>query len=187
MAAETNELKHILQDCRIVILGTFPSEASRKAWFYHKSTNQFWPILSLIFNRPDINHLDKSQRADKEKESKLIARRQHFLTEQHIGLWDVIKSCDIKGSSDSFIKAPVYNDLASLYMQCPHLQHIYFSSQKAFQYYQDYLRKNVADKGVLDWFDKMTEGESHILPSPSSANARKTLAQKRTDWQRIFE
>ena len=36
MTQEENKLKHIEKDTKIVILGTFPSEASRDTFFYHK-------------------------------------------------------------------------------------------------------------------------------------------------------
>ena len=183
MTKENNELKHIFNDTKIVILGTFPSEASRNNWFYHKSTNQFWSIMSKIYGCDDICHL---KNAPKDKEKQLIENRKHFLKEHHIGLWDVIKTCDIKGSLDSSIKNPTYNDLVVLKTECPNLKSICFSSKKAFQYYQKYLQKSVKKEEILNWFDNMTNGEKHILPSPSSANARKNLEQKLEEWENLL-
>lgn len=183
MEKENNKLKHIFQDTEIVILGTFPSETSRNNWFYHKSTNQFWPIMSKIYACDDIGHL---KNASPEKEKQLIENRQWFLKSRHIGLWDVIQTCDIKGSSDSSIKNPSYNDLAVLKTECPNLAGIYFSSKKAFQYYKKYLQTSVKQKDILTWFDTMTHGDKHILPSPSSANARKTLKQKTEEWKNLL-
>lgn len=180
MPKENNELKYILNDTRIVILGTFPSATSRNNWFYHKSTNQFWPIMSNIYDCNDICHL---KNASEDKEKQLIENRKNFLKECHIGLWDVIKTCDIKGSRDSSIKEQDYNDLSTLKAECPDLKCICFSSKKAFQYYQKYLQKSVKKGEILNWFDNMTNGDKNILPSPSSANAHKTLEQKLEEWK----
>lgn len=182
-----NTLKHINKNTKIVILGTFPSEESRKSWFYHKSTNQFWPILSKLYNCKDICHLSKEHIS--QDTEKLIKRRMEFLTEHRIGLWDIIKSCDIKGSSDSSIKNPIYNDITTLKTECPELERIYFSSKKAFQYYQKYLKQidnypNLKDRVYKKWLEKIVVKDA--LPSPSSANARMTLTQKQEKWSMLL-
>lgn len=179
MVQEINTLKYIDKTTKIIILGTFPSETSRKAFFYHKSTNQFWTILSKLYNCDDICHLSKNK-ISKDNEKKLIEKRKAFLTKYQIGLWDVIKKCDIKGSSDSAIKNPIYNDLASLKSECPKLEHIYFSSKKAFQFYQKYLQTNIKVSLYKDWLENVVIKEA--LPSPSSAYARMTLEQKQKKW-----
>lgn len=185
MAKEENELKCVSDDTKIIILGTFPSKASRKKWFYHKSINQFWKIMSIIFKNEEIKHLAKDDRKSSKKEKELIEKRKNFLKSHRIGLWDVIKTCDIEGSLDSAIKNPEFNDLANLKKECPNLKCICFSSQKAFKYYAQYL-KTIKDEDILNWFEKMTDKEKHILPSPSSANARMTVEEKISQWQKIL-
>lgn len=188
MSKAENALKYIEKNTKIVILGTFPSEASRKSWFYHKPTNQFWTILSGLYHCKDICHLPKEQ-ISQDKEKQLIERRKKFLTKHKIGLWDIIKSCDIKGSLDSSIKNPIYNDITALKTECQNLEHIYFSSKKAFQYYQKYLKQtdnypNLKELTYKKWLEKIVIKEA--LPSPSSANARMTLAQKQEKWSRLL-
>lgn len=74
----------------ILILGTLPSVKSRENNFYygHKQ-NRFWKVLATLLKEPVPHTIE-------EKKAMLLAHR--------IALWDVIQSCDIKGSSDSFIK-----------------------------------------------------------------------------------
>ena len=74
----------------ILILGTLPSVKSRENNFYygHKQ-NRFWKVLATLLKEPVPDTIE-------EKKAMLLARR--------IALWDVIQSCDIKGSSDSSIK-----------------------------------------------------------------------------------
>lgn len=174
------DLKYIEPDAKVVILGTFPSEASRDTFFYHKSTNQFWKILSKIY-KPDeeIEYLE-----GKEENNTLIENRKNFLKKHKIGLWDMIKSCYIDNSKDSSIKDPEYNDLTTLKTECPQLECIFFSSKKAFKHYQRYLKQ--VDETYKNWLEKMSNGEEHILPSPSSANARMGLEDKTKKWEEFL-
>ena len=175
------DLKYIEPDAKVVILGTFPSEASRDTFFYHKSTNQFWKIMSTIFGDNSIEHLKDSS---PEENLQLIENRKNFLKKHKIGLWDMIKSCYIDNSKDSSIKDPEYNDLTTLKTECPQLECICFSSKKAFKYYKRYLKQ--VDETYKNWLEKMSNGEEHILPSPSSANARMEFNQKKDKWQKLL-
>ena len=75
---------------QILILGTLPSVKSRETNFYygHKQ-NRFWKVLAALFQEPIPETIDE---------------KKHLLLRHHIAIWDVIQSCDIKGSSDSSIK-----------------------------------------------------------------------------------
>ena len=85
------------QDSRILILGSFPSVKSREAkFFYHHPQNRFWKVLAALFQ---------------EEVPQTIEEKKTFLLRNHLALWDVIESCDIKGSSDSSITNVKVNDL----------------------------------------------------------------------------
>ena len=181
------DLKYIEPNAKVVILGTFPSEASRDTFFYHKSTNQFWKIMSKIFGDTSIEHLEtkkNDQKPSSDKNLQLIENRKNFLKKHKIGLWDMIKSCYIDNSKDSSIKDPEYNDLTTLKTECPQLECICFSSKKAFKHYQRYLKQ--VDETYKNWLEKMSNGEEHILPSPSSANARMGLEDKIKKWEEFL-
>ncbi|MBE6450093.1 MAG: DNA-deoxyinosine glycosylase [Alphaproteobacteria bacterium] len=181
------DLKYIEPDAKVVILGTFPSEASRDTFFYHKSTNQFWKIMSKIFGDNSIKHLEtkkNDQKPTPNENNQLIENRKNFLKKHKIGLWDMIKSCYIDKSKDSSIKDPEYNNLTTLKTECPQLECICFSSKKAFKYYKRYLKQ--VDETYKNWLEKMSNGEEHILPSPSSAYARMGSKDKRKKWQKLL-
>ena len=74
----------------ILILGSFPSVPSRVDGFYYgNKRNRFWQTLAKIFNlEPPIT-----------KEEKI-----DFILNNNLALWDVVESCDIKGSADANLK-----------------------------------------------------------------------------------
>ena len=85
------------QDSRILILGSFPSVKSREAkFFYHHPQNRFWKVLAALFQ---------------EEVPQTIEEKKTFLLRNHLALWDVIESCEIKGSSDASITNVKVNDL----------------------------------------------------------------------------
>ena len=93
------------QDSRILILGSFPSVKSREAkFFYHHPQNRFWKVLAALFQ---------------EEFPQTIEEKKTFLLRNHIALWDVIESCDIKVSSDSSITNVKVNDLDLIVKNCP--------------------------------------------------------------------
>ena len=74
---------------QILILGSFPSVKSREQkFFYGHPQNRFWKVIAAVY------HADTP---------KTIEEKRSFLLEHRIALWDVIASCEIKGSSDSSI------------------------------------------------------------------------------------
>ena len=84
---------------RILILGTMPSVKSREANFYYSHPrNRFWAMLAGCLKQP----LPQS-----------TAKKKQLLLENGIAIWDVLKSCEIKGSDDSSIQKPIYNDIAA--------------------------------------------------------------------------
>lgn len=84
----------------ILILGSIPSIKSRELGFYYMHPqNRFWNVISKVFNE------DYPETIDNKKE---------FLKRNKIALWDVIKSCEIKASSDSSISNVVPNNIKEL-------------------------------------------------------------------------
>lgn len=133
-----------------------PSEESlRKQERYGHKSNQFWRIVFTLFNRPLPDNYD-----DK------IA----LLTEKNIAIWDVLHSCEGEGSLDSCIKNEKPNNFKKFFKEYPQIKHIFFTSKKAEEFYKKYVG-----------FDK--ERIYITLPSPSSANARMSLAEKMEKWK----
>ena len=134
---------------KILILGSFPSVKSREAnFFYHHPQNRFWKILANIYN----TELPET-----------IIEKKEFLINQHIAVWDVIASCEIKGSSDSSITNVEVNDLKKIIDQSQ-ITHIYTNG-------------NLADE-IIDL--PVTK-----LPSSSPANASYSLTKLISFWKEI--
>ena len=85
------------KDSNILILGSFPSVKSREqGFFYGHPQNRFWKVTAAVFG---------------EEVPQTIPEKRAFLIRNHIAVWDVIRSCDIVGSSDSSIRNVTANDL----------------------------------------------------------------------------
>ena len=78
------------QDSRVLILGSFPSVKSRQIDFYYgNKQNRFWRMLCGFFNE-DIPETTEG--------------KKQFLYRNQIALWDMVKACEIVGSSDASVK-----------------------------------------------------------------------------------
>ncbi len=146
------------KDSEILILGTLPSVKSRENNFYygHKQ-NRFWKVLATLLKEPVPQTIE-------EKKAMLLAHR--------IALWDVIQSCDIKGSSDSSIKNVQPTDIGMI-LEKTNMTQIYANGNKAGQLYKRYQFP-------------ITGIEATVLPSTSPANAAWSLARLCEAWKTIL-
>ncbi|MBO7384852.1 MAG: DNA-deoxyinosine glycosylase [Clostridia bacterium] len=144
-------------DSRVLILGTFPSVRSRETGFYygHKQ-NRFWHVMACLFE-------ERVPVTDEEKKALLLRHG--------IALWDVLRECDITGSSDASIRRAVPNDIRALIEQT-RIQSVYTNGKKA---HEMYLRYAFGSLGIQDI----------CLPSTSPANARTDLNGLISAWQVI--
>ena len=111
-------------DSKILILGSMPSVKSRELGFYYMHPqNRFWLILEKVFN---------------EKIGVSIEDKKQFLNKHCIALWDVLKSCEINGSSDSSIKNIQVNDINSL-LKKTKITKIFTTGKKAYDLYNKYI------------------------------------------------
>lgn len=144
---------------KVLILGTIPSVKSREEGFYYgHPRNRFWKIIADIFETNIPNTIE-------EKES--------FLLKNNIALWDVLKSCDIEGSSDSSIKKPIPNDINNI-IEKTNIKKIYTTGKKATELYNKYL------------YEK-TKIESIYLPSTSPANQAISYDKLKKEYAKILE
>ena len=127
----------------ILILGSFPSVKSREQmFFYGHPQNRFWKVVASVFE---------------DEIPATVPEKKQFLSRNHIALWDVIGSCDIKGSSDSSIENVVANDL-SVILDNAKIERIFVNGKTAEKYYIKYIEPRIKIKAVC-------------LPSTSPANA----------------
>ncbi|MBQ5320983.1 MAG: DNA-deoxyinosine glycosylase [Oscillospiraceae bacterium] len=147
------------ENSKILILGSFPSAKSREQlFFYGHSQNRFWKVLSLVLE---------------EKEPETIEEKKVFLLENGVALWDVIASCDIKGSSDSSIKNVKANNL-SVILDNADIKKIFVNGKTAEKYYNKYIKEKIGREAIC-------------LPSTSPANAGWALEKLLEKWKIIKE
>lgn len=141
----------------ILILGTFPSVKSRENNFYYgHPQNRFWRVLA------EILHTETPEDIDSKKQ---------MLLNNHIAVWDVIKSCEISNSADSTIKSVVPNDLNEILSKSG-IKTIYANGKTAEKLYNQYIKKQ-------------TKIDIISLPSTSPANAAFSLKKLVEEWKII--
>ena len=143
------------ENSRVLILGTAPSVKSRENHFYYgHPQNRFWKVLAAV--------TEKSV-------PQTIAEKKSFLLGAGIAVYDVIESCDIKGSSDSSIRNVVPAELSSILHKTGDLP-IFGNGGTAFRLYQKHQQKVTGIPMVL-------------LPSTSPANAVWSLERLIEAWK----
>jgi hypoxanthine-DNA glycosylase len=141
----------------ILILGTFPSVASRKQEFYYAHPqNRFWKIIASL-TKTDPVPFD-------------IDRKKQMLLINKIALWDVVRSCDIEGSDDSRIGNVTPADLPFLLENATSIKHIFTNGRRARQLYGKYFTKNLSINVTA-------------LPSTSPANAAYCFEKLLHSWE----
>ena len=145
---------------RVLVLGSFPGEASLKArQYYAHPRNQFWPLLQVLWPQ----HLQPND----------YLGRCAWLLARGLGLWDVYGACVRAGSLDSAIREAQVNDFAALRAQCPGLQAVVHNGGESFRHaraVQQALGREGVPLPVLK------------LPSTSPANASWSFERKRAAW-----
>lgn len=146
------------KNSKILILGSFPSVKSREqGFFYGHPQNRFWRVIAGLKNTGVPETVDE---------------KRDFLLRSKIAVWDVIKSCDIEGSSDSSIKNVVPNDLKDI-LECADISLICVNGKKSEQLYKKHIFPLIKRKAVY-------------LPSTSPANAAWSVDKLINEWRRII-
>ena len=142
-------------DSQVLIPGSFPSVKSREAgFFYGHPQNRFWKVVSAVFD---------------EDVPQTIEEKKAFLLRNHIAVWDVIQSCDIKGSSDASIKNVTANNL-DVVLKAALIKEIFVNGKMASKYYQKYMEPYVGRPAIC-------------LPSTSPANAAWNMERLIEKWK----
>lgn len=162
--AELSNIEHPFEpiydeNSTVLILGTMPSVKSRQAGFYYANPrNAFWRLIAHICDAPV---------------PMTVEEKKELLHKNHIAIWDVCKSCDIKNSDDSTIKNAVPTDIPSLIKKTK-IKRIYGNSKKAADQYNRYVRKDIGIDIVP-------------LTSSSSASCRVNEEYKKQEWKELIE
>lgn len=140
---------------KILILGSLASAKSREIGYpYANPKNRFWKVMEALFNEEIIDY-------------------KKFLLSKNIALWDVIKSCEIIGSSDASIKNIVVNEIWDI-LADSNIKHIFTNGKKANEIYHKYIYPKTNLKAIC-------------LSSTSPANAAKRLEDLIEEYKIILE
>lgn len=147
------------KDSRVLILGTIPSPKSREQGFYYgHPQNRFWKVLADVLG---------------EEFPQTVEERKGFLKRNHIALWDVLESCEIKGASDVSIRNARPNDMNRI-LQAADIRAIFATGAKAAQMYKKLC---FPECGV----------EAVRLPSTSPANCGCSYEKLREAYSQICD
>lgn len=151
----------------ILILGSMPSIKSLEdQQYYAHPRNSFWFIITKLLS------------SDTELE---YEQKKALLLHNKIALWDVLNTCQRKGSLDSSIKneSTVVNDFNTFFIDHPLIKAVYFNGTRAQQEYMKHILP------TLD--EKFSSIEYKRLPSTSPAMASLNREQKLQQWKAILQ
>ena len=105
-------------ESRILILGSFPSAASRAQEFYYgHPRNRFWPLLAALLDEADPQS---------------IQEKKKMLLRHHIALYDAVTACTITGSADARMQSIIPADLSGIFREAP-IQAVFANGTKAYE------------------------------------------------------
>jgi TDG/mug DNA glycosylase family protein len=155
----------IFDDSKILILGTFPSIKSFENNFYYSHPrNQFWDILSIVFN---------------DKKPTTIEEKIDFLKKYKIALWDTICECKRKNknSRDDNLEILKPCDIENLLKKYTNIKKVAITSRTAEKVIKKYFKHSTFSALKYPIY----------LPSPSPLNARLNLQQKVKIWKELLQ
>ena len=89
---------------KTLILGSFPSVKSRETDFYYgNAQNRFWTTLSQAFGEQPVATVEEKKR---------------LCLSNGVALWDIVESCEIRGSMDVDITNYTLVDLSRVLGNC---------------------------------------------------------------------
>ena len=143
------------RESRILILGSFPSVKSRESgFFYGHPQNRYWKVLAAVFE---------------DSCPETVPEKKAFLLRHRIASWDVIRSCEITGSSDASIRNVQVNDLTGI-LETADIRTVYVNGRTAEKMYRKYMLP-------------LTGRDCVTLPSTSPANAAWSLERLIQAWK----
>jgi hypoxanthine-DNA glycosylase len=143
-------------DARVVILGSFPSEASLTAQqYYAHPRNHFWPILGEVLHEP-LAQLPYAER---------LAR----VKAHRVAIWDTIVECERSGSLDAAIRNAVQGEIHRVQRIARNLRAVCFNGKTAAR-----AQRAWTDAGYT----------TLVMPSTSPAYTL-PIAEKLAQWRAL--
>jgi hypoxanthine-DNA glycosylase len=143
----------------ILILGTMPGLVSLdKQEYYGNTRNYFWKIIYTLFSKIPV--------------SSIFEEKIKLLEANKLGLWDVLKNCERKGSLDVSIKNPKENDFDTLFKEYRGIKKIIFNGKESQRFF---VRRFGQIEGIT----------YYVMPSTSPANTM-SFENKLKIWSTCF-
>lgn len=163
------------QHSRVLVLGSFPSVLSRaNAFYYGNPQNRFWRVMAACLGVPvPPNEGDPLASGEPATLDASIAAKRSMLLNGGVALWDVIESCDIKGSSDASIKNVVPAHIECITDVAP-IEQVVCNGGTAGRLYKRYLQERTGLSAI-------------VLPSTSPANAAWRLERLVGRWREAVD
>lgn len=160
---------------RVLVLGSFPSVLSRaNAFYYGNPQNRFWRVMAACLGVPvPPNEGDALAGSEPATLDASIAAKRAMLLNGGVALWDVIESCDIKGSSDASIKNVVPAHVERIAGTAP-IEQVICNGGTAGRLYKRYLQERTGLPAI-------------VLPSTSPANAAWRLERLVERWREAVD
>lgn len=155
---------------KCLILGTFPSKASRdNGYFYGNKTNEFWEYLGYVFDA-DLIKMPKEQKED-------------WINNRGIAIYDIVESYEgfnwYSNDKDLFTcgKKHIYClEFVENFLDQYKETKIMFTSRKAENKFKSEFKH-------CDY----TSSQLFYLPSPSRLNRSMNSDEKRNQWRNAFK
>ncbi len=145
------------ENCKVLILGSFPSPASlAKKQYYGHPQNHFWKLMGVLLDAP-LYEME-------------YAARLPVLLQNGIGLWDVLHQCERAGALDSNIRNAVNNDFRKVTRVAAGLKRVCFNGKTSGRFAPVF-----AEAGY----------ETLVLPSSSPAYTLKFEAKLKV-WRGVM-
>lgn len=163
------------QHSRILVLGSFPSVLSRANDFYYGNPqNRFWRVMAACLGVPvPPNEGDLLADSEPATLDASIAAKRSMLLDGGVALWDVIESCDIKGSSDASIRNVVPAHIERI-AGAASIEQVICNGGTADRLYKRYLQERTGLPAI-------------VLPSTSPANAAWRLERLVERWREAVD
>ena len=146
----------LARDTRVLILGSFPGEASLAAkQYYAHPRNHFWPLVGALLESPLA--------------AMPYRERLATLRANGVGLWDAIVACERSGSLDGAIRNAEHADLVRVRRTAPAVALVCFNGK-------------TSGRAEPMWRD--AGYATVVLPSTSPANTM-PFAEKLAAWRAI--
>lgn len=145
---------------RVLVLGSFPSVLSRENRFYYGNPrNRFWRVMADVLGEAEPAADD-------------IAAKRALLLRHGVALWDVVESCEVRGSSDASIRSVIPSDVARITDVAP-IRAVLCNGGTAARLYRR-------------WLEPVTGLPAQTLPSTSPANAAWSLPRLTERWREVL-